>query len=555
MVSVQEVSLEPGVHWLGSAVDCRLRIIASGVIGRHARVEMSADGKYGIVDMGGPQSTRVNGERIVTAGPLGPWDVVRLGDNDYRFVRQLEQECDTVAQSESAEHDTDADPNQNSAKGVTAEIPPEDIGRDTDAVWLAAAGRLHQRLIEQLDLRRRDVAAMADGELRELAKTLLQPLAAEEALRLPGQQERLLHFVLDESLGLGPLEELLRDDEVGEIMVNGPDTLFVEKSGRISRSEKRFSGELALRGIVERIVAPIGRRVDDASPMVDARLPDGSRVNVVLHPLAVQGTAVTIRRFGRRRLGAADLLAYGSMSADMLEFLRVCVVHRRNIIVSGGTGSGKTTLLNALSSLIPQHERVITIEDSAELAFDHQNLVALETRPRNIEGRGEITIRDLVRNALRMRPDRIVVGECRGGETLDMLQAMNTGHDGSLSTVHANSPRELLSRLEVMVLMSGVELPISAVREQIAGSVNIIVHQARLSSGRRCITRITEVAGLVSGTIQTQDIFRLQQPAGAVSAGGDHRFVACGHMPQFYEDLMRAGVDLDLKPFAGAVSV
>jgi pilus assembly protein CpaF len=335
---------------------------------------------------------------------------------------------------------------------------------------------------------------------------------------------------------------LLADEQVGEIMVNGPANLFVERSGKIERSPQRFSGEPALRGIIDRIVTPLGRRVDDASPMVDARLPDGSRVNVIVHPLAIQGTALTIRRFGRRRLTAGDLVTNGSLSAAMLAFLRICVESRRNILVCGGTGSGKTTLLNVLSSLIPADERVITIEDSAELCFDHANLVTLETRPRNIEGRGEVTIRDLVRNALRMRPDRIVVGECRGGETLDMLQAMNTGHDGSLSTVHANSPRELLSRLEVMVLMSGVELPVSAIREQIAGSIHVIVHQARLSSGRRCITRITEITGIVAGTIQMQDIFRSD------SSGAD--FSACGHVPQFYEELSRAGVSLDLDLFS-----
>ncbi len=322
--------------------------------------------------------------------------------------------------------------------------------------------------------------------------------------------------MIDEALGLGPLEALLADDSVREIMVNGPERVFVERGGRVERAPVRFSGEGALRGIVERIVTPVGRRVDEASPMVDARLPDGSRVNVVIPPMSLVGTSMTIRRFGRRRLDSRDLIDGGALDARMLEFLRMCVVHRRNLLVSGGTGSGKTTLLNVLSSLIPREERVVTIEDSAELAFDHPNLVSLETRTRNIEGRGEVWVRDLVRNALRMRPDRIVVGECRGGETIDMLQAMNTGHDGSLTTVHANSPRELLSRLEVMVLMSGVELPIVAIREQIAASIQVIVHQARFACGTRRITRITEVTGVAAGTIQLQDLFRFvaDAPAG-----------------------------------------
>ena len=286
--------------------------------------------------------------------------------------------------------------------------------------------------------------------------------------------------------------------------------------------------------------------------MVDARLPDCSRVNVVLAPLSVGGTAVTIRRFGQRRLTAHMLLESQSLNEFMLQFLAVCVQQRKNIVVSGGTGSGKTTLLNILSSLIPRHERVVTIEDSAELSLDHPNLVTLETRPPNLEGRGQITIRDLVRNALRMRPDRIVIGECRGGETLDMLQAMNTGHDGSMSTVHANSPRELLSRLEVMVLMSGVELPVAAIREQIASSVHVIVHQARFPCGTRRVTQITEVTGLVSGTIQTQDIFRYAGVGVDTDGRSTGRFEASGHIPQFYEALTRAGLQMDLSLFQPA---
>ena len=402
------------------------------------------------------------------------------------------------------------------------------VGGPLPGAFMEAAHRVHRQLLRQLDLRRRDVAAMDDGALRALATELLWPTAMEEGGRAGIDATQLHRFVLDEALGLGPLEALLADDEVREIMVNGPERIFVESGGRLQPTDARFSSEAALRGIVERIVTPIGRRVDEASPMVDARLPDGSRVNIVVPPLALRGTALTIRRFGRQRFGAAQLLERGTLDEPMIEFLRSCVLLRRNMLVSGGTGSGKTTLLNVLSGLVPRHERVVTIEDSAELAFDHPNLVALETRPRNIEGRGEVTVRDLVRNALRMRPDRLVIGECRGGETLDMLQAMNTGHDGSLSTVHANSPRELLSRLEVMVLMSGVELPIAAIREQIASSVHVVVHQARFACGTRRITHITEVTGVAAGVVQTQDIFRHTVGRG---------FHATGHVPQFIEDL------------------
>jgi len=524
--------LPVGASWIGSAPDCALRLQGQGVGPRHARLELAVDGKFGIVDLGCAAGVRVNGERIVTAGPLGPLDLLRVADYEIRII---------AAQTSA--------PLQVAA--VPAALPTETT---TSAIvqgeaFLAIARRIHQRLIEQLDLRRRDVASMADADLRELARGLLETSIAAERLPPDCPPATLLEFVIDEALGLGPLEALLADDSVSEVMVNGPAQIFVERHGRVERAAARFSGESALRGIVERIVTPVGRRVDEAAPMVDARLPDGSRVNVVIPPIAIGGTSVTIRRFGRRRLGAADLLASGALDARMLEFLRMCVVHRRNLLVSGGTGSGKTTLLNVLSSLIPREERVVTIEDSAELAFDHPNLVSLETRTRNIEGRGEVSIRDLVRNALRMRPDRIVVGECRGGESLDMLQAMNTGHDGSLTTVHANSPRELLSRLEVMVLMSGVELPIVAIREQIAASIHVIVHQARFACGARRITHVTEVTGMAAGTIQLQDLFRFVADAPGPGGRSRGRHVACGHAPQFYESLARSGHVLDLALF------
>ncbi len=529
------VPLEPGVHWLGRDASCDVQLSGMGIAQRHARLDLASDGKFGIVDLGGSGGTRVNGERIVTAGPLSRADVVHLGECELRILAEEPR------------------------SRLPVEAMPLSLGSDriergdpSSAALLQAARVLHRQLITQLDLRRRDVASMPDHELRNLARRILEPLVAAQAITAGCSAENLLEFVLHESLGLGPLESLLADDDIREIMINGPSTLFVERQGRIERIATQFSGESALRGIVERIVAPLGRRVDEASPMVDARLPDGSRVNVVLAPLSVGGTAVTIRRFGQRRLTAHMLLESQSLNEFMLQFLAVCVQQRKNIVVSGGTGSGKTTLLNILSSLIPRHERVVTIEDSAELSLDHPNLVTLETRPPNLEGRGQITIRDLVRNALRMRPDRIVIGECRGGETLDMLQAMNTGHDGSMSTVHANSPRELLSRLEVMVLMSGVELPVAAIREQIASSVHVIVHQARFPCGTRRVTQITEVTGLVSGTIQTQDIFRYAGVGVDTDGRSTGRFEASGHIPQFYEALTRAGLQMDLSLFQPA---
>lgn len=397
---------------------------------------------------------------------------------------------------------------------------------------------LHGELLRRLDLRRTDVNSMSDEALWRLAQQHLRELL--EGRVRPGEREVLERRLLQEVVGLGVLEDLLRDESVSEIMVNGPDAIFIERSGRLQRTCLRFSGTRALLGAIERLLARSGRRVDESSPMTDARMADGSRVNVVVPPLALCGPAVTIRKFGRQRRDMQSLVDNGSLSAAMAAFLRLAVLARRNIVVSGGTGTGKTTLLNCLSALIPADERIVTIEDSAELQLEHANLVALEARPSNIEGRGLVSIRDLVRNALRMRPDRIVVGECRGGETLDMLQAMNTGHDGSLTTAHANSPRDLLSRLEVMTLMAGMELPLLAVREQIASAVNLVVQQARFPCGSRRIVAITEVTGTESGRIQTQDLFRFERRGAGPDGRVRGHFRACGNQPAFFDELPEA---------------
>ena len=422
------------------------------------------------------------------------------------------------------------------------------------------ARQVQEQLLAQLDLRRTDVARLADVPLRAMVGRLAQGIVARLTLSPELDAERLIRMVLDEALGLGPLEPLLADASISEIMINGAEAVFVERGGRLEAVEATFSSDKTLRGAIERMVGAVGRRVDEASPMVDARLRDGSRVNVILPPLALHGPVVTIRKFSQSRLDMASLVARGALSEAMAQFLRVAVHSRLNIIVSGGTGSGKTTLLNAIAAYIPGSERVITIEDAAELALQHAHVVALEARPRNAEGQGEVTIRDLVRNALRMRPDRIIVGECRGGETLDMLQAMNTGHEGSLTTAHANSPRDLLSRLEIMALMAGIELPLPAIRAQIAGAIDLIVHQTRHASGTRRVSSIVEVTGLDSGVVQTQELFRYDQYAGDtgsrtgagadVGAGGAFR--SCGQIPVCYERLRHAGSLLaneDLAPF------
>lgn len=389
---------------------------------------------------------------------------------------------------------------------------------------------VHEELLHRLDLRRTDVNGMTDQELWTLAARHLGEILDQRVVGRPLDRTRLEKSLLQEVVGLGVLEDLLLDDSVSEIMVNGPGTIFVERGGRLARTPLQFSSGAALQGVIERLLQKTGRRVDESSPMVDARLSDGSRVNVIVPPLSLCGPAVTIRKFGKRRPDMGTLIANGTLSEDMADFLKTAVLARRNIVVSGGTGTGKTTLLNCLSALIPPSERIVTIEDSAELLLQHQNLVSLECRPSNVEGRGQVEIRDLVRNALRMRPDRIVVGECRGGETLDMLQAMNTGHDGSLTTAHANSPRDLLSRLEVMTLMAGMELPLAAVREQIASAINLVVHQSRFPDGARRITVIAEVTGTESGRIQMQDLFRFEK-----SGGSEGRFKACGNEPVFFE--------------------
>jgi pilus assembly protein CpaF len=394
---------------------------------------------------------------------------------------------------------------------------------------------LHEQLIERLDLRRTNVTRMTDRELWSYAQRHLAQLLDQSEARHRPDRAALERQILQEVVGLGAVEDLLSDDSISEIMINGPCDVFVERSGRIEKVPTRFSSAQSLVGVIERLLQRTGRRVDESSPMVDARLPDGSRINVIVPPLALCGPALTIRKFGKHRLRLPDLVSAGTLSQAMADFLLLAVRVRRNIVVSGGTGTGKTTLLNCLSGLIPGSERVVTIEDSAELQLEHANLVALEARPSNSEGAGQVSIRDLVRNALRMRPDRIVVGECRGGETLDMLQAMNTGHDGSLTTAHANSPRDLLSRLEVMTLMAGMDLPLAAIREQLASAVNLVVQLARFSCGTRRVVAIAEIAGTESGRIQLQDLFRFRATGTDRNGAVTGAFHTCGNEPRFFE--------------------
>ncbi len=389
------------------------------------------------------------------------------------------------------------------------------------------------------------ISGLVRQELNSIIEESSTPLTSEE-------RRRIIREVEDNVLGLGPLEALLSDDTITEIMVNGADTIYVEQKGKLTRSPVTFDDEAHLRRVIDRIVSKVGRRIDESSPLVDARLMDGSRVNAIIPPLAVNGSTLTIRKFSRDALGVNDLIGFGTMTPDMADLLRACVQARLNILVSGGTGTGKTTLLNVLSSFIPSNERIITIEDAVELQLQQDHLVRLESRPANVEGRGEVTIRDLVKNSLRMRPDRIVVGECRGAEALDMLQAMNTGHDGSLSTVHANAPRDAIARLETLVLMAGMDLPLRAIREQITSAVDLIVQITRLRDGTRRVVAVTEVHGMEGQTVTLQDIFLFDYSAG-LDANGKFlgRPVATGVRPKFADRFEELGIVLSPRVFGG----
>ena len=410
---------------------------------------------------------------------------------------------------------------------------------------------IHKELMKQLDLRRLHLDELTPDQVRDQLSGLLEKIIVGIRGQLPSaiDSTKLLKIVLDETVGLGALEELLADKDVTEIMVNCHDDIYVERAGRLEKSEVTFSSPDAVMSTIERIVSPLGRRIDESSPMVDARLQDGSRVNAVIPPLALRGPCITIRKFPEHKLVDKDLLRFGTLNEAMVAFIRICVEQRMNIVVSGGTGSGKTTLLNILSNYIPLDERVITVEDAAELKLVQPHVIALEARPANMEGKGQVTIRELVKNCLRMRPDRIVVGECRGGEALDMLQAMNTGHDGSLTTGHANTPRDMLRRLEVMVLMAGMDLPVMAIREQVASAVDIIIQQNRFSDGSRRITSITEVTGMEGDVVQLAEIFRYQRKGFDSDGKIIGEFQATGLVPKFYEILREQGVDIDMGIF------
>ncbi|TBU95862.1 ATPase, T2SS/T4P/T4SS family [Phytopseudomonas dryadis] len=515
---------------LGKARSGLVRLRGWKVAPVHARIEQSLAGLF-VEDLSRGYEVRVNDRVVSRHGPLGPDDQIVIGGYVVR-VRTLEHPVNTE------------EPEQ-------ALAPLESGAMDNYGAYMEWARFIQIELFRALDLRRMSLESMGPDEVRTTLSELIDETLLQIASRLPAvlDKDALRKIVLDEAVGLGPLEDLIADKSVSEIMVNAHDDIYVERSGRLEKTPINFSSNAAVLSTIERIISPLGRRIDESSPMVDARLKDGSRVNAIIPPLALRGPCLTIRKFSEHKLTTDDLIRFGSIDAPMVEFLRTAVEQRMNIVVSGGTGSGKTTLLNILSNFIPLEERVVTVEDAAELKLVQPHVVSLEARPANMEGKGQVTIRDLVRNCLRMRPDRIVVGECRGGEALDMLQAMNTGHDGSLTTGHANSPRDMLRRLEVMVLMAGMDLPVQAIREQIASAVQIIVQQTRFGDGSRRITSITEITGMEQSTILLNEIFNFQQQGFDEQGRVKGHYQATGRVPEFYEELRQRGIGVNMDIF------
>ncbi len=540
-------------------------VLSGACISRHHARLVQANGMLFIEDVGSSGGTYVNGERIEAMTPLEENDIVAIGDNTLRIqdaASEGDAAADIPAEPASPEPIAETPAPQSSPPPPAPVAPPspevnnflDEFKNATllyeDAI-MELTKQIHTDILERLNLTQGTLDVKND-ETMDRVSHVMDQILRERRHEIPSRipLDTFRQALMDELIGYGPISPVLRSSRVSEIMINGPDHVFVESKGKIFESGIRFFSEQHLLSIIQRIVEPLGRHVDEASPMVDARLPDGSRVNAIIPPLALQGASVTIRKFSEKKLTTDDLIKFGSMTPEMALFLEEAVRSRQNILVSGGTGSGKTTLLNVLSLFIPKGERVITVEDSAELKLDHPNLVSLEARPANIEGKGRITIRDLVINTLRMRPDRIIVGECRGAEALDMLQAMNTGHDGSLTTAHANNPRDALTRLENMVMMAGFDLPSKAIREQIASALDLIVQQTRLPDGSRKIIQISEVTGREGDVILLQDIFTFNQTGMDKDGKVQGYHSATGNIPVFIEELRQSGrLKLDMSVF------
>ena len=546
---------------LGRHADCDLVLPGNGVSRRHARLS-SMNGLLLIEDLNSTAGTFLNGERIEGKMVIAEDDVVRIDDYTLSLVSAARESAGAVPERPSPSPSSPPPPpppparpkSQEQSQDFKKEFANASVLYEPEIMSLTRS--IHEDILEKLNLSEGALKEINKADMRSKLENCLDRTLKERRHEIPSKipMDLFRQALMDELVGFGPLSPLLRSPKISEIMVNGPNVVFVESGGKLFDSGVRFFNEQHLISIIQRIVEPLGRHVDDASPMVDARLPDGSRVNAIIPPLALHGASVTVRKFADKKLTTDDLIAFGSMTREMAIFLEEAVKARKNILVAGGTGSGKTTLLNVLSQFIPEGERVITVEDSAELKLTHPNLVNLEARPANIEGKGRITIRDLVINTLRMRPDRIIVGECRGAEALDMLQAMNTGHDGSLTTAHANNPRDALTRLENMVMMAGFELPSSAIREQIASALDLIVQQTRMVDGSRKVVKITEITGREGNQILMQDIFTFEQTGLDEKGRVQGYHTATGNIPQFIDEMRRSGrLNLDMSVFVPKV--
>jgi len=522
---------------LGSDPECDIVLASSEVSGRHAQIWVQNTALL-VTDTSDFGTFVGNGRRKILGSTATIAMDAPIGIGPFVLTMRPLPPSHTFDHAASRQGVLET-----SAPGPLASARPE-----YSAARALLRRRIHKKMIEELDLARMERERIDPVAMRPRVREALARIIRANQAELSDELSRdldvqtLIDELTNEALGLGPLEAFLHDDSVSEIMVVDAETIFVERAGKIERVAQRFTDDTSLRAVIERVVTPVGRRIDESTPMVDTRLP-GMRVNAIIPPLALRGPCITIRKFSSRVLGMDDLVRFGTLDAAMARFLVRCVRARKNLIVSGGTGSGKTTLLNILSSVIPEAERVVTIEDAAELSLQQAHVVTLEARPPNMEGRGEVTIRDLVRNALRMRPDRIVVGECRGGETLDMLQAMNTGHQGSMTTVHANTPDDAVSRLGTLTLMAGLDLPVRAIREQLASSIDVIVQQHRFSDGTRRITDIAEVTGMDDeGRVQLHSIYEFTRsgtgPAGEVLG----EFAATGYLPAFLDEFIALGL-------------
>ena len=558
--------LVPGAYLIGTEQDCPIQFENDAISGHHAQLNVK-ENSLSVIDLESAAGTYIDGELIPAQEEclvdinsvinIGGVEIVALGPEYEEAADAVEEPVKSEEEEkeiqELSEH-LKAVESSKSAKSGKEKIPLLEISgvpQNARVLVQEIKKRAHTELLKRLNLKKLALSGATEKELGERAKETIKEILSELSIPLPENVkiETIERELVQEAIGLGPLEYLTVLDDITEIMVNSADEVYVECKGTLYRTDTAFADDNQVLAAIERIVAPLGRRVDESSPMVDARLSDGSRVNAIIPPLSLNGPSITIRKFSKTPFNIDDIIGFGTITSEMSEFLRACVMVRKNIIISGGTGSGKTTLLNVLSNYLPNRERIVTIEDAAELQLHQENIVRLESRPPNIEGRGEISIRDLVRNSLRMRPDRIVVGECRGGEALDMLQAMNTGHDGSLTTIHANTPRDALARLETLVLMAGFDLPLRAIREQVASAIDIIVQVNRERDGTRKVTNISEITKMEGDIITVQDIFVFQNEGWDDNDKIVGNFVSTNNMPTFIDDIKRAKIPLDISIF------